>query len=50
MVTAALSVVASALFLLYNSIMLSLIRRTQDKDTRAVEREAEGRVAGGSTV
>lgn len=50
MVTAALSVVASALFLLYNSIMLSLIRRKHEKETRAVERDAEGVAAGGSTV
>ncbi|KAF9737677.1 hypothetical protein PMIN03_000147 [Paraphaeosphaeria minitans] len=36
-VTAALSVVASALFLLYNSVMLTLIKRKHQKETRALE-------------
>ncbi|KAF1970737.1 hypothetical protein BU23DRAFT_556459 [Bimuria novae-zelandiae CBS 107.79] len=39
-VTAALSVATSALFLLYNSVMLTLIRRKHDKETRALERGA----------
>lgn len=37
-VTGALSVVTSALFLLYNSVMLTLIKRKHDKETKALER------------
>jgi hypothetical protein len=40
-VTAALSVVASALFLLYNSVMLALIKRKHLKETKALERDLE---------
>lgn len=41
-VTAALSVVTSALFLLYNSVMLSLIKRKHEKETKALERNMDG--------
>lgn len=44
-VTAALSVIASALFLLYNSVMLTLIKRKHAKETRELKRSmgnAEG--------
>lgn len=38
-VTAACSVVAAALFLLYNTIMLRLVRRRHEREVRAVEKE-----------
>lgn len=47
-VTAALSVVTSALFLLYNSVMLMLIRRKHEKETKAVEEETRYRDRDGN--
>ncbi|KAF3036870.1 hypothetical protein E8E11_003199 [Didymella keratinophila] len=41
-VTAACSVVAAALFLLYNTVMLNLVKRKHEKEIRAVERDGEG--------
>jgi hypothetical protein len=38
-VTAACSVVAAALFLLYNTVMLKLVRRKHEKEIRAAERD-----------
>jgi hypothetical protein len=53
-VTAALSVVASALFLLYNSVMLTLIKRRHEKETKAVQSSMGygevGRVGGENRV
>jgi hypothetical protein len=49
-VTAALSVVACALFLLYNSVMLTVIKRRHAKETKALESIMgygdDGRVGG----
>lgn len=36
-VTSACSVVTAALFLLYNTIMLNLVKRRHERETRAVE-------------
>lgn len=38
-VTSACSVVAAILFLLYNTIMLALVKRKHAKETRALDRE-----------
>jgi hypothetical protein len=53
-VTAALSVVACALFLLYNSVMLTVIKRRHAKETKALEGIMgygdDGRVGGENGV
>ncbi|USP77938.1 hypothetical protein yc1106_05212 [Curvularia clavata] len=45
-VTAACSVVAAALFLLYNTIMLRLVRRRHEREVKAVEKEQSSRDDG----
>lgn len=40
-VTAACSVVAAALFLLYNTVMLKLVKRRHEREVKAVERLEE---------
>lgn len=42
-VTSACSVVAAALFLIYNSIMLAVVKKRHDKQTKAVERSMSQR-------
>jgi hypothetical protein len=37
-VTSACTVVTAALFLLYNSVMLTIVKRRHDKEVKAVER------------
>jgi hypothetical protein len=41
-VTASLSVVTAALFLLSNNIMLALVKRKHDKETKELERSLTG--------
>jgi hypothetical protein len=41
-VTAACSVVAAALFLLYNTVMLKLVKRKHEKEIKAAERDGGG--------
>ena len=38
-VTAACSVVAAALFLVYNTVMLKVVKRRHEREVRAAERE-----------
>lgn len=40
-VTAACSVVTAALFLLYNTVMLKLVKRKHEKEIQAIERGAD---------
>ena len=41
-VTAACSVVAAALFLLYNTVMLKLVKQKHEKEVRAAEQDDTG--------
>lgn len=49
-VTAACSVVAAALFLLYNTIMLRLVKRRHEREVKAVEKEQARRDDRGDVV
>jgi hypothetical protein len=40
-VTSACSVVTAILFLLYNTVMLALVKRKHTKETKALDREME---------
>lgn len=42
-VTSACSAVAAALFLLYNTVMLKLVKRKHEKEMKAAERDEDSR-------